>query len=230
MVLVVLLFSTVAGWARLQLENGDVVAFVGGGDLVWLQQDGQLEAALTQANRDAAPRFRDLAWEGDTVYFQNAVRERWRQEAFGGWRKQLDRVGASVLVLQFGKMESLDGVERLDEFIEAYGALIDLLSDGKRRVVLLSPLPFAWPEAGGRAALTVYREAIGALARKRGLTFVPCSNEDPVGGFVQGLTAMPVPEGHAFELLRANVREKHRLWMEYWRPANWKCIDRKSVV
>ena len=64
----------------LLLKKGDVVAFVGGTDLVRLQREGRLEAALTDHFREVAPKFRDLAWDGDTVYFQSTVRERWRRQ------------------------------------------------------------------------------------------------------------------------------------------------------
>ena len=109
----------------LELQKGDVVAFVGGADLVRMQEDGRLEAALTLRFREATPQFRDLAWEGDTVYFQNAVRERWRTEAFGGWPEQLRRIKATVVIFQFGKMESFDGIGKIAQFTEAYGKLID---------------------------------------------------------------------------------------------------------
>ncbi len=60
----------------LQLEDGDIIAFIGGTDLVRIQKEGKLEAAITHRFRDLNIKFRDLAWEGDTVYFQSTVRER----------------------------------------------------------------------------------------------------------------------------------------------------------
>ena len=62
--------------AELELRENDVVAFVGGTDMVRMQVDGRLEAALTHRWNQAAPKFRDFAWEGDTVYFQSAERQR----------------------------------------------------------------------------------------------------------------------------------------------------------
>ena len=117
-------FSAVAQEKPLQLRKGDVVAFIGGTDMVRMQKDGRLEATLTHRFRDAAPRFRDLAWDGDTIYFQSTVRERWRSKAFGGWREQLKKVGATVVIAQFGKIESLDGVGKRDSFIRAYEKLL----------------------------------------------------------------------------------------------------------
>ena len=57
----------------LKLGEGDVVAFVGGTDMVRMQKDGRLEAALTHRFMKVRPKFRDLAWDGDTVYFQSTI-------------------------------------------------------------------------------------------------------------------------------------------------------------
>ncbi len=215
-----------SGWAaeKFELRAGDVVAFVGGADMVRMQKEGRLETALTIKWRKAAPKFRDFAWEGDTVYFQSAVRERWRPQAFGDWEKQLERVKASVIIAQFGKMESLDGAESLERFVEAYGKLLDTLAGGERRVVLLGPSRFEWKGAAGRSAIAEYTQAIEALAKKRGVPFVAGDAEDPVGSLIRGLTAAAESKGPKIAELRETVREKHRLWSEYWRPANWKCI------
>ena len=208
----------------LELQKGDVVAFVGGADLVRMQEDGRLEAALTLRFPEAKPQFRDLAWEGDTVYFQNAVRERWRTEAFGGWSEQLRRIKATVVIFQFGKMESFDGVAKIAQFTEAYGKLIDDLAGEGRRAILLAPSPFEWPAAQNRAALASYTEAVATLAKNRKIPFITNDQANSVKAFILGLTGRKEPRGKGYEQIRSTVREKHRLWVEYWRPTNWKCI------
>jgi putative heme-binding domain-containing protein len=191
----------------LALGNGEVVAFVGGTDLVRMQKDGRAEAALTHRFKEAKPRFRDLAWEGDTVYLQTTVAERWRRQAFGDMKGQLKKVGATLVIAQFGKIESLDGPNRLEDFTKAYDKLIDQLADDERRVILLAPSPFQWPEVQG-AAFKTYSVAIEQLAARRKISFV------------RDLVGKTKPSAR----LVAAVREKHRLWYEYWRPANWKCL------
>ena len=44
-----------SGAAEIELRAGDVVAFVGGTDLVRTQKDGRLEAALTKKPKKDAP-------------------------------------------------------------------------------------------------------------------------------------------------------------------------------
>jgi len=208
-------FPAVSAEPPLTLENGDVVAFVGGTDLVRLQKDGRLEAALSNAFREARPRFRDLAWEGDTVGHQSTVRERWRREAFGDLDDQLERVEATVVIAQFGKMESLAGADGLAAFREATRALVKTLAGKERRVVLLEPFPPEW-DTQDASHLPAYTAALREMANTAELPFVRSSNATEL---VTNFGLEPAPD-----TMLAAVREKHRLWFDYWRPANWKCL------
>ncbi len=53
------------------LKKDDVVAFVGGSDMVRMQKEGLVETSITKRFLVANPRFRDLAWDGDAVYRQS---------------------------------------------------------------------------------------------------------------------------------------------------------------
>jgi len=121
---------------KFQFRTNDVIAFVGGEDVVEMQHNGYLELLLTAALPHHKLRFRNLAFEGDTVFEQH------RQLNFPSWEKQLERVGATVVIAQFGQAESLQGTNGLGKFVEAYGKLLDRFTNGGRRVVLLAPTPF----------------------------------------------------------------------------------------
>jgi hypothetical protein len=120
-------------------------------------------------------KFRNMAWEGDTVF------EQWRVLNFGPWRQQFERVGAGVIVVQFGKMESLAGVEKVAEFEKAYAALLDEFEKRTRRIVVVTPAPFEdggplLPAAKGRnEVLAKYVEATRRLAEGRRLLVVDLS-------------------------------------------------------
>ncbi len=158
--------------ARFIVENGDVIVFSGGEDVVASMENAYLEMLFTLNFAEKRVRFRDLSWEGDTVYDQP------RELNFGAWSNQLQRVKATVVFAQFGQNESLQGRERLPQFIEAYEKLLDEFSRHSRRIILLSPTPFEKtqslvPDLSGRNDdLQLYVEAIRALARKRGDLFV----------------------------------------------------------
>ena len=155
----------------LSLRTNDVIVFVGGEDIAAMQNDGYLELLLTAAHPNLQLRFRCLAFEGDTVYEQR------RQLNFPSWEKQLERVGATVVIAQFGQAESLQGTNTLPGFIAAYEALLDRWRKGDRRMVLFSPTRFEKPPGllpdltGRNADLRRYVEAIHQLARKLDVPF-----------------------------------------------------------
>lgn len=158
--------------ARFTLEPKDVVVFVGGANMVSAQQSSHLETLLTMGFPQSNARFRDIAWEGDTVFKQQ------REMNFGSWPEQLARVGETVLFAQFGQMESLQGPASLPEFIQAYQKLLDQVNQQTRQVVLLSPPPFEKPKPPlpdlslRNDDLRLYVEAIRELARTHGYSFV----------------------------------------------------------
>jgi len=82
-------------------------------------------------------KFRSLAWEGDTVFEQR------RDLNYPSLEAQLDKIGATVVIAQFGQTESLAGEEKVDEFVVAYEKLISRLrGTSKRRLVLIEPTPW----------------------------------------------------------------------------------------
>ena len=49
-----------------RLVEDDVVVFLGGTNMLYLQEAGYLEAMLTRAFVESRPKFRDFTWEADT--------------------------------------------------------------------------------------------------------------------------------------------------------------------
>lgn len=157
---------------RFSLEPHDVVVFAGGENLAAEQQSGFLETLLLSGTSAKSAHVRNMAWEGDTVY------EQWRILNFAPWRRQLDRVNASVIFAQFGQMESLQGKASLEKFIAAYEKLLDEFEHSTKRIVLLSPIPFEknappMPDQSTRNGdVKMYSQAIAQLAIKRHYLFV----------------------------------------------------------
>src|SRR5688572_21818236 len=216
---------------RFDLKEGDIVAFVGGEALA--AGCAPIEAQLGLAFKGA--RFRNLAWEGDTVFEQR------RDVNFGPIRRSLARAGASVVVVQFGQMESLRG--DLPAFQEAYDKLLAQVQERTKRIVVLSPTSFQKrPPLNDVAArnkvLATYVDACRALAAKRQALFVDLSAVDvatrdglhptdagqkAIASAVAralGVDERPVPT----DLLRT-IQEKNRIWFDAWRPMNWAFIE-----
>ena len=131
-----ILTCTSAPAAEPFLKKGDVIALVGGEDMVAASEYGYLELLLQRALPDYRLQFRSLAWEGDTVFEQR------RDLNFPPLEAQLEQIGATVVLCQFGQMESLAGKEKLPEFVAAYEKLIARMSGGgKRKIILLTRTP-----------------------------------------------------------------------------------------
>ena len=240
---------------KFDLADGEVVVFAGQTNMVRAQQTGYLESQLAAHWATRKPRFRSMAWEGDTVYQQ------WRDMNFGGWHEQLAWAGAGVVIAQFGQTEALDGDDHIVSFIAAYGRLIDQFETVTHRIVLISPMPFekpAAPFAPNLAArnddVRAYAEVIRKLAAQRGCIFVdlfpPLRRLDPqmnnltVNGMhltpeghealanviARRLDAGPLPNDR-LEPLRLAIVEKNALWFNNWRPTNWAFAygDRQQV-
>lgn len=242
--------------APFSLRKNDVVVFAGGTDMLRLQRTGSLETILTSQFADARPKFRDLSWEADTVFRQGTIVERWRKDgwrgldAFGDLDVQLKRVGTTVVIAQFGRLESMAGPEGLPRFGEAYEKLIERFQKHTRKVVLITPTPFEsvpgrehlLPDVAKRNAdLALYVQEISRIAAERKLPFVDLFSNAKPGLTDNGLhvkverqgdvareiarqLGLTIPDAATMRKLRPAVVEKHRLWYDYWRPANWKLL------
>ena len=106
-------------------KPNDVVALVGGEDMVVAAELGYLETLIQLTLPDHHLKFRSLAREGDTVFEQR------RDLNYPKLEDQLDKMGATVVICQFGQMESLaagaavdgmDSVDAMDKVRAANGA------------------------------------------------------------------------------------------------------------
>lgn len=240
--------TSVSAQEDFSLVPDDVVVFAGGAGMVSLQRAGYFEAILTHAFANARPKFRDLAWEADTVFGLGTTIERWRKDGFGSLDDQLERLNTTVVIAQFGGLESMRGREGVTSFTAAYDGLIDAWQKQAKHIVLVSPTPFEKPSSPlipdvsrHNADLALYVQAIAGIAARRQLIFVDLFTGTPEGLTDNGMhikaeaqqylaralaqkLGVAAPTASELETLRLAVIEKHRLWYDYWRPANWKLL------
>ena len=230
---------------RFLLDPGDRIVFTGQTDLVRSRRDATLETLLSLHFASAAPSFRNLAWEGDTVH------EQWRDLNFGSQADQLAALEADVVLAQFGQMECLAGAPGLADFVAAYEALIEQFETSTARIVLITPRPFETPVglhvpdlSERNEDMLRYVEAIGDIARRRELLLVDLFTAVSDGTLSGALTAngvhllpsaqprvareiarqlgvTPREETPHFETLRAAIVAKNAHWFDNWRPMNW---------
>jgi hypothetical protein len=240
------------------LKPNDVIALVGGEDMVACAEYGYLESNLHRAYPDLHLKVRCLAWEGDTVYEQP------RMLNYPTLEQQLDQIGATVVLAEFGLMESLDPVERVEEFISAYRALIERLKGAsKRRVIIKTPSSFDWyrprdvwltePKTAEELAewrLGRYMDPLKKVAKETGVVFADLRDEgeQPRDGVHRSVRAQ-ILNAHAVMAVAFNYTQqavdnkiaknaylysvivaKNRLWERYRRPQNWAFLagDRVS--
>ncbi|MEC9092728.1 MAG: PVC-type heme-binding CxxCH protein [Planctomycetota bacterium] len=232
----------------IEIQKDDVLLFSGGTNMVRLQQAGYLETLLSKNFKAAKPRFRDFSWEADTVYRQGSVVERWRQDGFGNRTEQIKRLQPTIVVSQFGKLESMEGAEKLWSFTEAYLRLIEDYQNQARQIILVSPLPFEKPTSNHVPNLLRHNRVLGQyvaatqkIAQDRGLVFIDLFNRDHPRLTENGMHVTRQKQPYLAQLLakefglpsgwqpddetlRQSVVEKHRIWSDYWRPANWKLL------
>jgi len=187
--------------SRFTLQKGDVVAFVGGADVAAALESGHLETLLTARYHGLDVRFRNFGWEGDTVHAQP------RDVGFPSLQFHLKRAAATVIIVQFGRCESLSGRAGLSDFVRDYGHLLNECAELTPRLVLVTPPPFErsgglLPDLSKRNPdLAVYSQAIHKLARERHLPIVDLFNE--LGGEshqeprLTGDGLQLTPHGHA---------------------------------
>jgi mono/diheme cytochrome c family protein/glucose/arabinose dehydrogenase len=241
---------------KFTLSTNETIIVAGQENFVREQKAGEMESLLAAGFAAKEPRFRFMAWEGDTVY------EQWRDLNFGSWTAQLEASGATIVMAQYGQMEALDGKGRLTEFSTAYHRLLDEFGARTRRLVLVSPMPFEKPSASHAPDLTLrntdvaaYANTIRDIAKQRDAAFIdlftPLSKR-PAGSprltddgihltesglkvvaqiIAQQLGAQTNPKVDLTYLQDAIVT-KNRFWFDCWRPANWSFVygDRVSQM
>src|SRR3954471_20370399 len=132
--LIVCLINSTAT-AQFAFRANDVVAFLGGTDVVTAQQSGHLETLLTVHYPSLNLRFRNFGWEGDTVLAQP------RDINFPPLEEHLRRAGATVIVFEFGRAEALEG-RAMAEFAAAYAKFLSRFTNQTSRFLLVIPPPF----------------------------------------------------------------------------------------
>jgi hypothetical protein len=156
------------------LRAGDVVAFIGGEDVAAQKESGHLETLLSV--RFPRVTFRNLGWEGDTVFAQP------RDVGFPDLLASLKSAGATVIIAQFGRTEALSGSDT-QEFGRSCGKLLQTCTAVTPRMVLVTPPPY---ENGGgllpdlstrNSTLAAYVDVLRQVARERQLPVVDLFSE-----------------------------------------------------
>ncbi len=179
-----------------ELQDGDRVVFLGNSFFERARQHGYLETSLTLRWPGRKVTFRNLGWDGDTVFGHSRTGGRRRsvfgnpEEGFGKLIAHLRELDPSVIFVAYGWNESFAGEPGAAGFQKGLERLLKEAGAENRRFVLLSPtpaergfgaeLPFrktgqpAGPDyvSQRNAILKSYRDAVASVAGKGGHHFV----------------------------------------------------------
>jgi|APTNR8051073442_1049403.scaffolds.fasta_scaffold30143_2 hypothetical protein len=237
---------------------GETIAWIGGTEIADLDRYGFLEAGMHLTWPGLGLRWRNLAWQGDTVYRQARPLYFYTKAGDpqpGSIPDHRERTEPGIVFIAFGKMESLQGTERLPDFVAAYAKLVDDLLPLTKRIVLVEPAPFFYSGPAGTnpgerdAVLSAYVEAIERLAAERNLLFISSDAEWNAGMSDNGvhlnesghqvfahairgqIRAGARPGEIVSPALRDAIARKNLLWKQYYRPTNWAFLfgDRQHV-
>ncbi len=243
---------------KFEPRQGETITLIGGTGMFDYAESGHLESVLQQVFSQRHLSLRNVAWSADTVYRQQ--RPMFFFTPTGDTREGSvpdlrEKISAGIFVLQFGKMESLDGVSALPEFRAAYDRLIGELKTLSPRIVLVAPTPFFPIGPASELAdprnevLAEYRKAISELAAAHGALFVDVDQRLDSGLGEPGRDGIKLADpGHlrltgiicdslnieqsSFDPeLLDRIHEKNLLWQQYYRPTNWAFLfgDRQNV-
>lgn len=161
-----------------ELADGDRVVFVGN---TFFERDlryNHLEAALTSRWPARNVTFRNLGWDGDTVWGDARAEFGSAADGFNSLSKHVADLKPTVIFVAYGMSESYAGAGGVEPFIQQLDKMLDMLSRTQARMVLLSPIrhedlgaPLPDPAAHNRD-LRLYVDAIAKVAARRSLDFV----------------------------------------------------------
>ncbi len=161
-----------------ELADGDRVVFIGN---TFFERDlkyNHLETALTARWPGRNVTFRNLGWDGDTVWGEARAEFGSPADGFNSLAKHVADLKPTVIFVAYGMSESFAGAAGVDRFIAQLDKMLDMLSRTQARIILLSPVrhedldrPLPDP-AEHNQALRLYVDAIAKVAARRSYDFV----------------------------------------------------------
>jgi len=161
-----------------ELVDGDRVVFVGNSFFERDLRYNHLETALAARWPARNVVFRNLGWDGDTVWGEARAEFGSAADGFNSLSKHVADLKPTVIFVAYGMSESFAGPGGVDAFVVQLDKMLDMLSRTQARMVLLSPIrhedlgrPLPDP-AGHNRDLRLYVDAIAKVAAKRSLDYV----------------------------------------------------------
>jgi hypothetical protein len=211
----------------LRLVDGDRILFMGAGFLQQEMSQGFVELAITSRQSSKKVSFRYLASPASTVFGQIRSDFHLDQNEYNNFLSQVEGYNPSVIILQYGFVESSLGIDQGDIFIEGYRRLIDELDSTNRRLILATPPLLEQRSApdtneNRNVVVNAYCDQIQDLAVERSLPFTDLRSL--YGDAMKSYTSMPLTtDGTSFTPLGYAVAAR------FWTPKLGHAVGRLEV-
>src|SRR6185295_17974375 len=123
-----------------ELVDGDRVVFIGNSFFERDLRYNHLETALAARWPARNVTFRNLGWDGDTVWGDARAEFGSAQDGFNSLAKHVADLKPTVLFVAYGMSESYAGAGGVEPFVVQLDKMLDMLSRTQARIVLLSPI------------------------------------------------------------------------------------------
>lgn len=167
--LILLLATLQAG--SFELADGDRVVLLGNTFVERDLKHNRLETLLTTRHPGKSLVFRNLGWDGDTVWGTSRAGFGREEDGFKQLQKQIAETKPTVIVLAYGLNESFAGDAGLGRFEDGLRRLLDALAPTRARIVVLGPVRHE-RSAARQADLQLYAGALRKTADARGHRYV----------------------------------------------------------
>ncbi len=157
-----------------ELAEGDRVVLLGNTFVERDLKHNRLEALLTSRFHGRNVAFRNLGWDGDTVWGSSRAGFGREEDGFKQLQKQIAETKPTVIFLAYGLNESFAGEPGLGRFEDGLRRLLDALAPTRARLILLGPVRHEG-SAAHQANVMLYAGAIRKTADARGHRYVDLS-------------------------------------------------------
>jgi lysophospholipase L1-like esterase len=159
------------------LKDGDRVVFLGNSLFENELQHGYLEFALTTRWPNRNVTYRNIGWNGDTVWGEARSFITNPPSAYELLIQQLTIAQPTVVFIAYGGIESQAGEAGLPHFDQGLNQLLDKIDQLGAKAVLLSPIPIMAAATGEEllarnSMLARYGAAIAKTAAARGKRYI----------------------------------------------------------
>ena len=169
---------------KVEFRDGDRIALVGNEFFERDQERGYIETELTSRFPDKNLTFRNLGYSGDTVRADaRNLCSGWAvfgpaDQGFDRLKDLIEHIKPTLVFVAYGMNESFDGPAGLDSFTQGLSRMLDMVSAGGARVVLISPIrhedlgrPLPDPAAHNQN-IRLYCDALEKVAQQRNCPFI----------------------------------------------------------